>query len=263
MAEENKISVVVNTYNAEKFLDRVLTTVKDFDEIVVCDMESTDHTVDIARRHGCKIVTFPKANHSCVEPARQFAIQAASSKWVLVVDADELVTPQLREYLYQRVASANCPDGLYIPRRNRVMNVLARGRLRDYILRFFKREGTVWPPIIHCSPKVNGRVEKVMGQGPQVCFIHLAENFVGERIEKDNRYSDNEVEKRRSKNYGLGALLYRPLWAFFKSYVMHTKCKSGIPGFIDSVLDGFYQFMIVAKIIEDRIKRKREKSSEE
>src|SRR3712207_2775556 len=82
-------------------------------------------------------------------------------------------------------------------------------------------------------------------------------------LEKDNRYSDNEVEKRRSKNYGLGALLYRPLWAFFKSYVMHTKCKSGIPGFIDSVLDGFYQFMIVAKIIEDRIKRKREKSSEE
>lgn len=263
MAEENKISVVINTYNAEKFLDRVLTTVKDFDEIVVCDMESTDHTLDIARRHGCKIVTFPKANHKSAEPARTFAIQSASSKWVLVVDADELVTPQLHDYLYQRVASADCPEGLYIPRRNRVMNVLQQGRLRDYQLRFFIRQGTEWPPYVHTFPKVNGRVEKVVGQGAQVCFIHLAENFVGERIEKDNRYSDNEVEKRRSRNYGLGALLYRPFWAFFKSYVMHMKCKSGVPGFIDSVLDGFYQFMIVAKIIEDRIKRERGEKGEE
>ena len=54
------ISVVINTYNAEEHLAECLEAVKDFDEIVVCDMESTDHTVEIAKRYGCKVVSFPK-----------------------------------------------------------------------------------------------------------------------------------------------------------------------------------------------------------
>ena len=95
---EHRISVVINTYNAEQHLEEVLQSVTGFDEVVVCDMESTDHTLDIARRYGCHIVTFPKANHKSAEPARTFAIQSATSPWVLVVDADELVTRELREY---------------------------------------------------------------------------------------------------------------------------------------------------------------------
>ena len=60
---EQKISVVINTYNAETKLAKVLDTVKDFDEVVICDMESTDSTLDIARKYNCKIVTFPKGEH--------------------------------------------------------------------------------------------------------------------------------------------------------------------------------------------------------
>ena len=60
---EQKISVVINTYNAEAKLAKVLDTVKDFYEVVICDMESTDSTLDIARKYNCKIVTFPKGEH--------------------------------------------------------------------------------------------------------------------------------------------------------------------------------------------------------
>ena len=77
MNQENKISVVINTYNAERDLEQVLKAVKDFDEVLICDMESTDATLDIARKYGCRIVTFPKANHKSAEPARTFAIQSA------------------------------------------------------------------------------------------------------------------------------------------------------------------------------------------
>lgn len=86
----NKISVVINTYNASKFLARVLDSVKGFDEIVICDMESTDDTLQIAERYGCKIVTFPKGDCVCTAPARTLAIQSATYKWVLVIDADDL-----------------------------------------------------------------------------------------------------------------------------------------------------------------------------
>ena len=88
METTGQISVVINTYNAEKFLLQVLESVKDFDEIVVCDMESTDHTPDIARQYGCRIVTFPKGDCNIVEPARQFALDAARGPWILVVDVE-------------------------------------------------------------------------------------------------------------------------------------------------------------------------------
>ena len=82
MNDENKISVVINTYNAERDLAQVLEAVKNFDEVLICDMESTDSTLDIARQYGCRIVTFPKANHKSAEPARTFAIQSAAYPWV-------------------------------------------------------------------------------------------------------------------------------------------------------------------------------------
>ena len=96
MNEKNRISVVINTYNAEQHLDRVLTAVKDFDEILICDMESTDHTLEIARKHHCRIVTFERKQYNIVEPAREYAIHEASNEWVLVVDAGEVVTPALK-----------------------------------------------------------------------------------------------------------------------------------------------------------------------
>ena len=150
MNQENKISVVINTYNAERDLEQVLEAVKDFDEVLICDMESTDATLDIARKYGCRIVTFPKANHKSAEPARTFAIQQASSKWVLVVDADEIVTPQLREELYRRIASDGCPAGLYIPRLNQFMGKTLTCAYPDYQLRFFIREGTACWGYVSC-----------------------------------------------------------------------------------------------------------------
>ncbi len=73
------ISVVINTYNEAKNLQECLDSVKGFDEIVVCDMESTDETVEIARRNGCKTIIFPKGSHTICEPARNTAIQSASN----------------------------------------------------------------------------------------------------------------------------------------------------------------------------------------
>ena len=173
--EENKISVVINTYNAEEFLQQVIDSVKEFDEIVICDMESTDHTVEIAQRNGCRVVTFPKGNHKSAEPARTFAIQSATSKWVLVVDADELISPELRQYLYRRITEPDCPAGLYLFRRNKFIGKYGRDWSHDYQLRFFIREGTVWPPYVHTFPEVQGRVERAP---VQYAIIHLADESI-------------------------------------------------------------------------------------
>lgn len=255
--KEQRISVVINTYNAERHLREVLETVKHFDEIVVCDMESTDQTIEIAKEYGCKIVTFPKKNYRIVEPARMFAIQHASYPWVLVVDADELVTPELHDCLYKLIQTPDCPQGLFIPRQNRFMNVPMKGHLGDFQLRFFVREGVEWPAYIHSVPKVQGRVERLdKRRFPGAMLSHLDECYVKERLEKMNRYTEYEVERRSKKQYGVAALFYRPLWRFFKSYVLERNFLNGLPGLIESVLIGFYHFVVVSKIIEKRIKER-------
>ena len=251
MSEDNKISVIINTYNAEQHLRKVLDSVKDFDEVVVCDMESTDHTLEIAKEYGCKIAPFPKENHTCCEPARTFAIQSASNKWAFVVDADEIVTPELREELYELIQQPNCAAGYYISRQNMFMSMFVRDFHYDYQLRFLVREGTEWPPYIHSLPKVPGRVEKLKAR-KEARLLHLMDETMHEYMEKMNLYTDNEVEKKRDKGYGVGALLWRPLWRFFKKYVMDGGYRMGTRGLIRAMMAGVYQFILVAKIIEKR-----------
>lgn len=249
-SREHCISVVINTYNAERLLEEVIESVKGFDEIVVCDMESTDHTVEIAERHGCKIVTFPKAGHKSAEPARTFAIQSASSKWVFVVDADEIVTPQLRDYLYDYISKDECKSGLYIPRKGYFMHRFFS--YPDYQLRFFIREGTIWPPYVHTFPKVNGQLEYIPAKFTELALIHKADDNIHTILHKTNEYTDNEVEKKKDRKYGAMALVFRPLWCFLRSYIIKGKIFKGCPGFISSVLDSHYQFVVISKIIERR-----------
>lgn len=244
------ISVVVNTYNAERLLAEVLEAVKNFDETVVCDMESTDRTVEIARKYGCKVVTFPKGNHKIVEPARQFALESASFPWVLVVDADEIVTPQLHDYLYQQIEKADCPTGLYIPRKGFFMG--CEFGYPDYQLRFFKKDKCVWPPLIHSVPQIDGAVEFIPKQRKELAFIHKANETVRSRLHKANEYTDQEVEKRKHKEYGFFHLAFVPAWWFFRSYILKGGIGKGKAGLVNSTLDAIYKFTTIAKVVESK-----------
>lgn len=249
------ISVVINTYNAEQHLVEVLESVKDFDEILVCDMESTDATLAIAQRFGCRIVTFPRKEYSIVEPAREFAIRQASCEWVLVVDADELVPTALREYLYAHTLKANAADGLFIPRKNYFMGHFLHAAYPDYILRFFRRDKATWPPIIHVSPEVKGKVERISRDRHDLAFIHLANDTVSDRLHKIDVYTDNELLKKQGKHYGWGSFLLRPFFRFFKAYVLKGGIRDGIPGFVQAMMEGYYQLVMLAKIKEKNCKQ--------
>lgn len=254
MTNSNKITVVINTYNAAKHLEAVLRAVHDFDEVLVCDMESTDSTLEIAREYGCRIVTFPKEGHTIVEPAREFAIHEAIHKWVLVIDADEVVTPQLKDYLYSQISQSQGPTGIAIPRKNYFMGQFLHSAYPDYVLRFFQKEKTHWPAVIHCSPEVDGNVVRIPAKHKELALEHLANDSVSDILRKSNTYSDYELPRRRHKNYGLWALFSRPTFRFVKSYIIKKGFLDGKPGLIHALLDGYYQFIIVSKLMEERKK---------
>jgi glycosyltransferase involved in cell wall biosynthesis len=243
-----KISVVINTYNAEEYLDEVLASVQLFDEIVVCDMHSTDNTLAIAKKHNCKIVFHEKI--SFVEPARNFAIQSASYEWVLIVDADEIITKDLREYLYNYIKSNNIKSGLKIPRKNYFMGKFMRSAYPDYCLRFFEKTKVDYPPLIHVPPHVDGEIAEINKKDMKLAIEHLANDSIGHILHKLNYYTDAELEKRKtSKKH---QVYLSPFVWFIKYYFLKGACLDGKEGFIFSVLKSFYKFATIAKIIEKR-----------
>jgi hypothetical protein len=170
---------------------------------------------------------------------------------VLVVDADELVTPAQHDELYRPIQQRDCPAGLYLPRQNMFLGMFVRDFHYDYQLRFVPRDGTEWPPVIHSVPKIEGRVEKLKA-GNKARLLHLMDETMHEYMAKMNQYTDNEVEKKRQKGYGVGALLWRPLWRFFKKYFMDGSFRMGTRGLIRAMMAAVYQFVLVSKIIEKR-----------
>ena len=216
-----KISVVIQTYNSEQFLERVLNSVKEFDEIVVCDMYSTDRTIEIARKFDCKIV-YHKKTDFC-EPARNFAIHSATYDWVLVVDSDEIVPADLKDYLYTLLREQRAIGGVWIPRKNYLMGKFIHGDYPDYILRFFRKQNAFWPPYVHAVPRVEGKVIRVPRNKKELAFIHLVNNPLELKLNKLNIYTSKEIPKRTGQKYTFLSIFYAPAYRFFKSYIFSCR----------------------------------------
>ena len=240
-----RISAVLNTYNAAEHLDEVLDALHGFDEIILVDMHSTDETRAIATRHGARIIDFERCG--ICEPARNAAIQAASNPWVLIVDADEIVPPALRDYLYKLISSPNPPAALRLPLRNYFMGCEMHCLYPNYITRFARRDAIDWPPIIHAKPVIAGRIGSIPSRRKELAMIHLAKNTVESRLEKLERYTSREVERRGPRRYNAFAYLVKPFARFLHAYLFKGGFRDGHPGLIWALLDAQYKLATIAR----------------
>lgn len=244
----DRISVVINTYNAASQLERALQSATAFDEIVVCDMESTDDTVALAKRYGAKVVTFPKGNWNICEPARDFAIHSASNRWVLVIDADESVPKGLRDYLYGHIKKPGCEDALSVPFASMFMGKFTHTKAERHV-RFFRQDKAEWPPIIHAHVKIDGVTGRIPAKR-ELEIEHFDDPTVAQRIDKLNRYSDNEVPKRKDRKYSTLSLLVRPWLFFIKMLLLKGSIRDGRRGIIRAYMEMMYQVALLGKHAE-------------
>ena len=252
------ISVVINTYNSSRTLEKVLEAVKSFDEIVVCDMESTDNTREIASKAGAKVVTFPKKHYNYADPARNFAIRQASHDWVLLIDHDEVVTPELRQALYKFVKRPGEIKGMYIPRRNFILDRFRRCTYPDYQLRFF-RKGTVnWPPEFNSEPEVYGEISKLPSNHQELALIHLPAS-INHLVDRIKRYSAADLTNyvnEPNKKVTLFHLAVLPFSTFINTYFLKGSMRYGVAGFISAATESFGTFYRHAKRYEHNVRHK-------
>lgn len=247
------ISIVINTYNAAEHLSKTLDSVKDIEDKVVCDMYSSDSTVEIAKSYGCNVVYHE--NCGICEPARNFAISQAKNSWVLVLDADEVAPEALLTYCKEIALSNNDTKGVFIPRKNFFHGVFMHASYPDYILRLVNKESCFWPSQIHSTPQINGKVIKIPAHNSDMAIIHLDDQNISQRVAKMNQYTNKEMVRigDSGRKFGRLSIIYRPLFYFIKFYLIKGGFKDGKMGLVYSLLHSYYRFLIIAKSWERKI----------
>jgi len=246
-----KISLVVNTYNEEKNLERCLKSAKDLaDEIVIVDMKSTDKTVEIAKKFGAKVYEHEYTRF--VEPARTFALSKAKGDWILLLDADEILSETLAKKL-KKIALEGAVDYVEMPRKNIIFGKWIKNSRwwPDYLPRFFKNGKVKIPDKIH-SPYLKEGVGIVLEAEEENAIIHFNYQSIFQYLERMNRYTDIQSEELIKKNYkfSLKDFILKPTGEFLSRFFAAEGYKDGLHGLSLASLQAFSEMVVYLKVWE-------------
>lgn len=246
----NSISVLINTYNEEKNLSRCLKSLEWVDEIVVVDMFSKDKTIEIAKKFHAKIYTHKYTGF--VEPARNYGISKTTNPWVLIIDADEVVSKQLKLKLIG-ISNLKGIDYVLIPRKNIIFGkwIKHTGWWPDHKIRFFRRGKVKWYSTIHKDPQCQG-INYIIPPQEKYALIHYNYSSINKFIDRANNYTSKHAERLIQEGYKFKGtdLIIKPFHEFTLRYFRSKGFLDGLHGFILSLLMSFYFFITYAKIWE-------------
>jgi glycosyltransferase involved in cell wall biosynthesis len=249
LAAVPKVSVVVITLNEASHIDDALASVAWADEIVVVDSGSTDNTVQLAERHTDRVTSHAWPGYGA---QKDHATSLASHDWVLSLDADERVTPELAAEITARLDVDEDPPhrGYRIPRTTRYAGRWMRTTdwYPDYQLRLYDRRVASWSTdLVHESVRVDGPVGTLARD-----IQHYAYPDLSSHVATINRYTTLAADQltRDGRTAGLVDVLVHPPAAFLRNYLLHRGCLQGSAGFLVSVMNSYYVFLKYAKLRE-------------
>jgi glycosyltransferase involved in cell wall biosynthesis len=183
---------------------------------------------------------------------KNFAIEQATGEWILSLDADERVTPELGERIRSVLAQDGPADGYAVPRKNIFWGAWVRhgGLYPDYQLRLFRRgAGRFVEDAVHESVRVTGGIGTLAEP-----LLHQSYRDLEDFVRRSNRYSTLAAEDwlRRGKPIGVSALILKPLGRFLSMYIVKRGFCDGWRGLVLAVLYAEYVFLRTAKAWERR-----------
>lgn len=247
MPKKIPVSVCIIAKNEEKRLPDCLASVSWADEVVVLDDASSDRTIEIAKECGAKVFS---RKMDIEGRQRNYAYAQAQNAWVLSLDCDERVTPQLAGEIASAVESTNGFAAYSIPIRTFIGTRWIRGagyypapKVRLFLKDKFKyEEAGVHPRIL-----LDGKCGGLKGD-----ILHYSCRNFGEFLGKLNRETALEAEKWviDGRKVSLPNILRKTVDRFFKNYFMKGGISDGFPGFLMSFFHSLYQLLSYAKYWE-------------
>lgn len=248
------ISIVVLTKNEEKNIEECLETLKWADEIVVVDDNSTDKTVEKVKSLKLKVQIYERSLDGDFSAQRNFALEKAKGEWVLFVDTDERVSPELAKEIQAAVRSQEHKDGYYLLRKDLMWGTWLkhsdlprqeerRGLTR--ILRLGKKTAGKWVRPVHEVWEIPGEIGEL--ENPLEHFPHPT---ISEFLEEINFYSTIRAKELydQGTRTNLFEILAYPAGKFLKSYILRQGFLDGMPGFAVILLMSFHSFLVKSKL---------------
>ncbi len=248
-----KVTALIPTFNEEQVLGECLESVGWADEIFVVDSFSSDRTRDIAREAGARILTHEYVNSAA---QKNWAIPQAQHPWVLLVDADERVTPGLQEEIRSLLDSGPGHDGYWIRRCNHFLGKRMRhgGWETDKVIRLFRRDRARYQTKeVHAEIELPGPLPTL--QHP---LLHYSFRGFAQYWRKIQLYSDWGASQlwKEGQRAGWVSIGLRPVQRFLKMYVARAGFLDGIHGLVLAMLGAFSVFLKYAKLWEMEVRAK-------
>jgi glycosyltransferase involved in cell wall biosynthesis len=244
-----KISATIICLNEERNIRRCLESLNFADEIVVVDSGSTDRTVEICQQYTDRVLYHSWPGHV---QQKNYALEQARYEWVLSVDADEVVSPQLKESILSALQEDRGKyDGYRVNR-----HVFYLGRwinhcwYPEYKIRLFKKSRARWTgKNPHDTITLNGKYRDLHGD-----LEHYTYRNISHHLRTIDSFSSIGAQEKfdEGKSASLCDLIFNPLFRFLKLYVVKRGFLDGVPGFIIAVLGSYYCFLKYAKLWEMR-----------
>jgi glycosyltransferase involved in cell wall biosynthesis len=246
-----KLSVVIITHNEEENIPRCIHSIKDWaDEILVVDSFSADSTVEICNSSGCKVISHQFEGYG---QQKQFGVEQASNNWILSLDADEVVTDELKQEIRTLMQKEAIPHGGYqIPFSLFYMGRILRHTGTNNLRLFDRTRGRFRFVNVHESVDVNGPVGTLKGK-----VIHYSYRDLVHHLQKINTYTTQAAEgyTARGRRFSKVWVAFKFPVSFFIFYILKLGILEGYPGFLWSFFAAFYGSMKVAKTIEMQEKK--------
>jgi glycosyltransferase involved in cell wall biosynthesis len=243
------VAAVVITKDEERNIAACLESVRWADERIVVDAESRDRTVEIARQHGAQVHVRPWPGYG---PQKNFGMERATAEWILIVDADERITPALREEI-QATLKAGPPAeiaGYEIPRRNFFYGrwMQGGGMYPDRQLRLFRRAaGRYDDTRLHENLRLRGRIERLRHP-----MDHDSMPTIGAHVRKMMRYTTLGAQEKLESRSTVTAteIAGHHLGTIAKTYLLRRGYRDGVHGVVAALFAGMHTFVKYVKVYE-------------
>ena len=241
------VSVTVITKNEADALADALRSVSWADELIVIDAESTDATVAIARQFTDRV--YVRAWNGYIDQ-KNHAASLATHDWILSLDADERVTPELAQEIRERLSTEPAAPGYRIPRVSSYFGrwIRTTDMYPDYQLRLYDRRRGRWDgKYVHESVRTDGAPGYLTNALQHHPYRDLSEHLI--RMDRYTTLAARQMHEQGRRTGMLGMVIHTKL-AFLRNYVLKGGFRDGTAGLVISLVNTYYVFLKLAKLWE-------------
>ena len=241
-----KITAIIPVFDDSEKLKISLESLKFADEKIVIDNGSTDQSVSVAKKNNAQVFYFKGTDFAAM---RDIGSKKAKHEWLLFIDADEIVTPELASEI------KNIPDGFSAFSLERKNYFYGKAWPKEEkIVRLIKKSALKgWNGKVHETVNVEGRVGNLINP-----ILHYTHDDIAHMVNKTNLWSEIEADLRfqnRHPKITVFRLLRVMITGFWDSYILQKGYKKGIYGFIEATYQSFSFFITFAKLWEKQSKK--------